>query len=182
MSSSRIVLGLDPGYAITGWGVVRDGHPLHAIDYGVIRTEAKQTMPGRLAEIDRNVSELFDRFCPDLVVVEKIYFGNLKTTGEGVLESRGVLLANAGKREIPFLELAPSTIKNAVTSSGRAKKNDVIAMVMKLLRITEKISPDDAADALAAAIAGIFAGKLAGFIAGDSGPGGKSNATGNSGL
>ncbi len=152
------ILGFDPGYAITGWGVVSADHPrIVPIDYGCIRTKAGLPMSVRLSEIYRDVVEVIARTAPDRAVVEKLYFSQNKTTAGSVYEARGVILAALGSASIPVLELSPVQIKQAVTGSGRATKSDVITMVQKLLGITEKISPDDTADALGCAIGGLFA-------------------------
>ncbi len=151
-----IALGLDPGYAITGWGVVSSGVDgfLRPLSYGVIRTETSDSSAEKLSFIYKNIKILLEEYHPDCAVVESLFFSSNKKTAAGVYQARGAILAALGERPIVVLELGPGTIKNAVTGSGRAVKRDIIRMTSKLLGIKEKISPDDAADALAGAIAG----------------------------
>lgn len=146
------ILGLDPGYGITGWGAVECGAPLRSVAYGVLRTDANHTMAERLWQLQRETIRLLEELRPDVVSVEKLFFSRNTTTAEGVYEARGVLLSSAAGAGIPVLEFAPVVVKQAVTGSGKASKRDVILMVMRQLGIREKISPDDAADGLALAI------------------------------
>lgn len=151
------VVGFDPGYGLTGWGVVESHHPgIKALDYGCIRTSPGDPIQSRLTEIYDGVIEIIDAGKPQYAVVERLYFSKNRTTAGSVYEARGAILAAIGSRSVELIELTPTQIKQSVTGSGRAGKSDVISMVQRLLSIQEKITPDDTADALAGAIAGIF--------------------------
>jgi len=154
------VIGIDPGYGITGWGVVEMGsaRQFKCSGYGVVRTEAQLPLHRRLAVLYDEVFRLLSDFKPECAVVESLYFSSNRTTAGAVYQARGVILLAIAGHDIELMELGPGTIKNAVTGSGRAQKRDVIRMVERLLNLS-KISPDDAADALAGAIAGAVARK-----------------------
>lgn len=150
------ILGLDPGFAITGWGFVSfrgslNQPALHS--YGALTTLSVRPLSHRLADLQNQFVELLDRLQPDRVALEKLFFGRNITTAEGVYQARGVLLAALGQKGIVPIELTPNQIKQSVTGSGRAGKPEMIRMVQMLLNIQETIRPDDAADALGCAIA-----------------------------
>ncbi len=157
MTEVERVLGLDPGFGITGWGVVEGRNQLTPLDYGAITTPADMEHAMRLREIRHDVSRLIAKFKPTCIVVEKLFFSRNVTTAGGVFEARGAALVAVGEAELPLLELTPNQIKQAVTGSGRAGKREVMEMVKRILNIPVDIKPDDTADALAGAIAGIFA-------------------------
>lgn len=159
------VIGFDPGYGITGWGVVEGVSTYRSPAYGAITTSPDQPLEKRLHEIHVRVVDLLKEFKPDHAVVEKLYFSKNRTTAEGVYESRGVILAAIGGSHTNLIELSPGSIKQAVAGSGRATKADVIRMVMRLLNINETIKPDDTSDALAGALAGIFTAESGDFLA-----------------
>lgn len=147
------ILGLDPGTASTGYGIidVSDGR-LSAVTYGVIKTPAKDSTPQRLQTIFQELNKLINDFQPDTAAIEEVFFGRNITTAISVGQARGVLilaLANAG---IPISEYSPPRIKDAVTGYGKAQKAQVQLMVRNLLNLEETPRPDDAADGLAVAI------------------------------
>lgn len=155
-----VVLGVDPGTAITGFGVVaRHGQGLTALDYGVI-TPPGGAEPGPAAAASRlqclyeEMSRLIDRTRPDLVVVEELFFSRNVTTAIGVGQARGVILLAAAQAGVPVAEYTPMEVKMAVTGYGRADKRQVQAMVRALLGLAAPVRPDDAADALAVAVCG----------------------------
>jgi crossover junction endodeoxyribonuclease RuvC len=151
------VMGIDPGYAITGWGVIESsGSSLNASGYGAILTDVKLDLPERLFLIQDSIRSLIREHSPDILAVEKLFFAANKTTAEAVLEARGVILAAAGEYRIRVSEFGPGTVKKAVTGSGSAKKADVILMVHRILGLKEIIKLDDTCDALACALTGIF--------------------------
>jgi len=148
-----IVLGIDPGTAATGYGVVeRTGSQLRAIDYGCLETLSTQALPQRLLEIHSAVIELIDSHHPRFVGVERLYFNRNVQTAFAVGQARGVVLLAAAERGLPVFEYGPHEVKMAVTGYGRADKGQVQRMVQVVLGMTVLPRPDDAADALAVAI------------------------------
>ena len=148
-----IVLGLDPGVATPGSGVV--AHPrgrVVARDGGVIETRAGTDAGLRLAHIHARVVELIDEYQPDAVAVEDLYFGANARSAFAVGQARGVVILAAGQRSIRCSSYTPQQVKTAVTGSGRAGKEQVQRMVQTLLSLPELPKPDHAADALAVAI------------------------------
>ena len=148
-----IVLGVDPGLANTGYGVVaaRDGR-LVALDGGVIRTGAKAAVEARLATIHRELGALLDEHEPDALALEELYFGRNTRSAFAVGQARGVAMLAAGERGLPCAGYTPQQVKGAVCGSGRAGKDQVGRMVAALLGLSQAPSPDHAADALAVAI------------------------------
>jgi crossover junction endodeoxyribonuclease RuvC len=148
-----IVLGIDPGVANTGYGVVaHDRGRLVALDGGVIETRAGEEAGARLAYIHARVCELMDGYTPDAVAVEDLYFGANARSAFAVGQARGVVILAAGQRAIPCRNYTPQQVKAAVCGSGRADKGQVQRMVQTLLALSEPPKPDHAADALAVAI------------------------------
>jgi crossover junction endodeoxyribonuclease RuvC len=148
-----IVLGIDPGVANTGYGVVaHDRGRLVALDGGVIETGAREDAGARLAQIHARVGELMDGYTPDAVAVEDIYFGVNARSAFAVGQARGVVILAAGQRNIPCRSYTPQQVKGAVCGSGRAGKAQVQRMVQTLLSLPEPPTPDHAADALAVAV------------------------------
>ena len=147
-----IVLGIDPGVANTGYGVVRGGGRPAALDGGVIETAAGLPAERRLATIFARVEELLEEHRPDAVALEDLYFGANAKSAFAVGQARGVVLLAAGRRGIDCASYTPQQVKAAVCGSGRADKDQVIRMVQTLLCLAEPPAPDHAADALAVAI------------------------------
>lgn len=147
-----IVLGIDPGTANTGYGVVRRGRTLAALDGGVITTPASAPAERRLAEIHARVCELIAEHAPDAVALEDLYFGQNVRSAFAVGQARGVVMLAAGQHALPCASYTPQQVKGAVCGSGRAAKDQVTRMVQALLRLPEPPRPDHAADALAVAI------------------------------
>lgn len=147
-----IILGIDPGTTIVGFGLIKRKNKLELIDYGCIKTSPDQTTAERLKEIDEQLAKLIRKHKPQVVAVEDIFFfKNLKTAIK-VSQARGVILARAAKMKTQVEEYTPLQIKQAVSSYGRADKKQVQEMVKLLLNLKEIPKPDDAADALATAI------------------------------
>ena len=148
------ILGIDPGYAIVGYGVIDyDFHnSFHVAAYGAITTEANTLFENRLEKIYTDLNYVINRTNPDAMAVEKLYFTNNKTTGIGVGEARGVILLAASQSSIPVYEYTPNEIKQAVTGYGKAEKKQVMEMTRLLLNLEKVPKPDDTADALAVAI------------------------------
>jgi crossover junction endodeoxyribonuclease RuvC len=148
-----IVLGIDPGLAATGYGVVaQHGGRLLALDGGVIDTPAGRPSEARLAAIFERVGDLLAEHDPGAVALEALYFGQNVRTAFAVGQARGVALLAAGQRAVPCVDYTPQQIKSAVCGSGRAAKGQVQDMVKRLLALPEPPRPDHAADALAVAI------------------------------
>lgn len=146
-------MGIDPGYAIVGYGVVEAENGRYMpLEYGAITTRAGDDFGLRLKEIYDGMTELLGTFRPQAAAVEKLYFTNNKTTGIGVAEARGVILLTLSQAGVPLYEYTPMQVKQAVTGYGKAQKPQVQEMTRKLLRLNEIPKPDDTADALAMAI------------------------------
>ena len=148
-----IVLGIDPGLAIVGYGVVEsDKGRVRPIDYGVINTPAGMRTPLRLQMIHKGLLSLFEKFKPDEIAVEELFFSNNKTTGIPVAEARGVILMTAINYTDKLFEYTPNQIKQAITGWGGADKRQMQEVVRQTLRLNSIPKPDDAADALAVAL------------------------------
>ncbi len=148
-----IVLGIDPGTASTGYGVVeRQGSRLRAIDYGCLSTAKTDSLPVRLLAIRDAISDLIETYQPAYVAVERLFFNKNVQTAFAVGQARGTVLLTAADHGVPVLEYTPSEVKIAVTGYGRAGKAQVQRMVQIVLGLSDLPRPDDAADALAIAI------------------------------
>lgn len=154
-SALRTILGIDPGLATTGYGVIRAGtHALSAHGVGVMRTAAGQPDAQRLDCLQQEFRALLKKIRPHLVAVEKLFFNTNITTAMAVSQARGAVLAVCGDIGVSVVECTPLQVKLAVTGYGRADKRQLQRMVMVLLKLKEIPQPDDAADALAVAICG----------------------------
>jgi crossover junction endodeoxyribonuclease RuvC len=152
-SLTVIVLGIDPGLANTGYGVVeRRGGRLLALDGGVIQTRAGVPQERRLTDIHAGVDALIREHHPDAVALEELYFGQNVRTAFAVGQARGVVMLVAGQHGLPCASYTPQQVKAAVCGSGRAEKDQVARMVKTLLALSEEPRPDHAADALAVAV------------------------------
>jgi crossover junction endodeoxyribonuclease RuvC len=161
-----IVLGIDPGTASTGYGVVQSaGSRMRALADGVIRTRPGVPLERRLADIYACVSGLIDSYAPDALAIEELYFGANARTAFAVGQARGVVLLAAGQRGIPSRSYTPQQVKGAVCGHGRAGKDQVGRMVAHLLGLPEPPLPDHAADALAVAICELNRAPLAEALA-----------------
>ncbi|MBR1868066.1 MAG: crossover junction endodeoxyribonuclease RuvC [Clostridia bacterium] len=148
-----IILGIDPGLATMGWGVIySDKGRTQVVDYGVVLTPKEQTLPERLCTLENGVIALFEKFKPDEVAIEELFFNTNITTGINVAHARGVTLLTCVKKCKKLYEYTPLQIKQALTGYGRAEKRQMQIMVKTLLRLDKIPKPDDAADALAVAL------------------------------
>ena len=148
-----IILGIDPGYAITGFGVVEYvGHHFRTIDFGTIETPAGMAFPDRLLAVDQGIDALVREYSPDCAAVEELFFSRNTTTAIGTAQARGVAVVAAARADLPVYEYTPLQVKLAVTGYGRAEKRQIQEMVTILLNLKTVPRPDDAADALAVAI------------------------------
>lgn len=147
------ILGIDPGYAIVGFGVLDyDGVRFDPIEYGAVLTEAETPFPDRLKAIHEDIEFIFDKFRPDCMAIERLYFTTNQKTAIDVAQARGVTVLSAAKRGIPVSEYTPLQVKLSVTGYGKAEKKQVMEMTRQLLNLAQIPKPDDAADALAIAI------------------------------
>jgi crossover junction endodeoxyribonuclease RuvC len=147
------ILGIDPGYAIIGWGVVNYEHGRFTpLDFGAVTTPAGMPFGQRLQLIYNDLSQIIGDYRPDVMAIEKLYFQNNQKTAIEVAEARGVILLAAEHGELPVFEYTPLQVKSAVTGYGQAQKPQVMEMTRRLLRLKQVPKPDDTADALAIAI------------------------------
>jgi crossover junction endodeoxyribonuclease RuvC len=161
-----IVLGIDPGTASTGYGVVHsEGSRLRRLEDGVIVTHPGVPLERRLADIHQRVGELLDAHAPDALAIEELYFGANVRTAFAVGQARGVVLLAAGQRGIASRAYTPQQVKGAVCGQGRADKDQVGRMVARLLGLAGPPTPDHAADALAVAICDVNRAPLARAVA-----------------
>jgi crossover junction endodeoxyribonuclease RuvC len=154
MTAGRTVIGVDPGTAITGYGVIRekDSGELEWVSHGVITTPSDWEEPQRLLHIYQTLLEIIDAAQPDCCAVEKLFFQKNVKTALKVGQGRGAALIAAAEKGLPIGEYTPLVIKQAVVGYGKADKNQIQQMVKLLLELDEIPQPDDAADALAVAI------------------------------
>lgn len=148
-----IILGIDPGIAIVGWGVIDcTGHDLKPIAYGSIITDSKELFPDRLKTIYDELIIIIDKYNPSDAAIEELFFNKNAKTVIKVGQARGVQVLAAKNKGLDIFEYTPLQIKQAVVGYGRAEKHQVQEMVKLLLNLKEKPKPDDTADALAVAI------------------------------
>jgi crossover junction endodeoxyribonuclease RuvC len=149
-----IVIGIDPGLARMGFGVLEVNHgEIRAVCYGCVETSAKEPCTSkRLVKIYNEVETLFEKYRPAHLSLEKLFFSRNITSALGVSEVRGIILLAAEQRNIPVTEYTPNQVKQAITGSGRADKRQMQEMIKRLLRLSEIPAPDDAADALSIAL------------------------------
>lgn len=153
-AGSEIVMGIDPGLAIIGIGVLEytSNKRLRHIYHGVIRTSRGIPEAERLLTLSTSLASLLKRFHPNRVAIEKLFFASNAKTAMTVGQARGAILLTTAQARLPLSEFTPLEVKHAVTSYGRADKSQIQAMVKMILRLPELPAPDDAADALAIAI------------------------------
>jgi crossover junction endodeoxyribonuclease RuvC len=147
-----ITLGIDPGTATLGYGVIAGDTAPRPIDYGTIETASDAPMAERLRDIYQGMNELLDRFAPTVVAVEQLFFARNVTNALTVGQARGVVLLAAAQHGIPVTEYTPMQVKQAVVGYGGADKQQMQEMVRIILNLRSRPKPDDAADALAIAL------------------------------
>jgi crossover junction endodeoxyribonuclease RuvC len=154
LAAAPIVLGIDPGTAILGYAVVTDAErgALRLLDHGVITTSPRDEIGSRLQTLYEGVAEVIARHGPSDVAVEKLFFAKNVSSAMAVGQARGVAILAATQRGLPVAEYTPAEIKQSVATYGGARKDQVQEMVRVLLRLTDVLHPDDAADAAAIAI------------------------------
>jgi len=151
-----IILGIDPGVAITGFGLVKKTKTIKHIDHGTIKTSPDIPHEQRLKKIYLEINKLINKHKPDLLVIEKIYFFKNLKTAIPVSEARGVVLLAACQKKVKIKEFTPLQVKMVVCGYGRATKQQVQKMVKELLDLEKMPRPDDAADALAIALCPVY--------------------------
>lgn len=147
------ILGIDPGYATIGFGIVdaeRGNYRL--LQFGTITTPPELAFEQRLLMIHQDMNQLIDAVKPDVMAIEELFWGHNVTTGIGVSHGRGVILLSAAQQQLPIVEYTPMQIKLAVVGYGNATKLQVMDMTKRLLRMEKVARPDDAADAIAVAL------------------------------
>ncbi|MEN1759221.1 crossover junction endodeoxyribonuclease RuvC [Anoxynatronum sibiricum] len=148
-----IIMGIDPGLAITGFGLVHfEQNHFQVIQYGVIRTESKQSLPDRLLQIHQGIQTLIKQYKPEAVAVEELFFNTNAKSALLVGQARGVVVVTAAAASLPVYEYTPLQVKQGIAGYGRAEKKQVQHMTKTLLNLKEIPRPDDAADALAIAV------------------------------
>jgi crossover junction endodeoxyribonuclease RuvC len=148
-----LILGIDPGYAIVGFGLVESQGPAQRlVSCGAINTPAGLRLSARLLQIANDLEELIGQFHPEAMAIEELFFNNNVTTGIGVAQARGVIVMTAEKMGLPIFEYNPSQVKQAVVGYGKAEKRQVMDMTRRLLKLNAVPKPDDAADAVAIAL------------------------------
>jgi crossover junction endodeoxyribonuclease RuvC len=150
--SERITIGIDPGTAILGYGVIAGGGDARVLDYGVFETEKGREMPDRLVTLYDAVTRLIAEYDPHELAVEQLFFARNVTTAIAVGQARGVVLLAAAQQGVPVAEYSPSEIKNAIVGYGKADKRQMQEMVRIMLGLADVPQPDDAAGALAIAL------------------------------
>ena len=147
------ILGIDPGLAIVGWGIIEyKNAKFRTVAYGAIRTPAGMPTHERLADIDRQLDEILDKYKPEQLSIEELFWNTNQTTGIRVAEARGVILLAGHMAGLTVAEYTPLQVKQSVVGYGRAEKKQVITMVTMMLGLEKPPKPDDTADALALAI------------------------------
>ena len=157
-----VILGIDPGIATVGFGVIRaEANRIKPVRYGVITTPPGLRLALRLQQIYRDTCQIIDTFKPDAIAVEELFFNTNITTGIAVAHGRGVAILAGEEKGVPMFEYTPLQVKQCITGYGRAEKKQVMEMVRRLLNLDSVAKPDDASDALAIAIChSRFAGSL----------------------
>jgi crossover junction endodeoxyribonuclease RuvC len=159
-----LTLGIDPGTATTGYGLVRqDGKQLEHVSYGCILTASDEAPQARLGIIYKQLKALIVKYSPDVVAVERLFFGQNTKTAMAVGQARGIVLLAAAECGIKIAEYTPLEVKLAITGYGKAEKKQIQQMVRVMLRLEDIPKPDDAADALAVAITHLHSYKLKGL-------------------
>ena len=161
-----VILGIDPGLAIVGWGVLEyDKNRFRPLAFGSINTPAGMETATRLAMIHSKLTAIIDRYKPTQMAVEELFFTKNITTGIRVAEARGVIIMTGQEMGLQLAEYTPMQVKQAVVGYGAADKRQVISMVTRILNLSEPPKPDDTADALAIAICHAHSGcsRLGGF-------------------
>jgi crossover junction endodeoxyribonuclease RuvC len=161
LTSERVTLGIDPGTARLGYGVISGVEPATSLEFGIVETHSKQEMPARLLQLHDELLGLIRDYRPQVMVIEKLFFSRNVTNAISVGQARGVAMLTAAESGISVVEYTPAEVKQAVAGYGNADKAQIQQMVKLILGLEEIPQPDDAADALAVAICHV---QHAGFV------------------
>ncbi|TVR69020.1 MAG: crossover junction endodeoxyribonuclease RuvC [Sphaerobacteraceae bacterium] len=161
MTPDRVTLGIDPGTARLGYGVIRGSDPASSLEFGIVETTSSQDMPARLLQLHDELIGLIREYRPAVMVIEKLFFSRNVTNAISVGQARGVAMLTAAESGISVVEYTPAEVKQAVAGYGNADKKQIQEMVKLILGLEEIPEPDDAADALAVAICHV---QHAGFL------------------
>jgi len=160
-----IILGIDPGFAITGYGIVKyEGNKFSAVDYGAITTASTMELPKRLLHLHDSLEKLICQYKPDAIAIEELFFNKNIKTALTVGHGRGVAVLTAAESGVEVFEYTPLQVKQSVVGYGRAEKGQVQQMVKIILNLPQVPKPDDVADALAIAICHGHSYKMTGLI------------------
>ncbi len=160
------IIGIDPGYAICGYGIIdADAGRLKVLDYGVLETHKSAPFAERLLIISDEINDLIEKWKPEVMAIEELFFAQNKTTAMATAHARGTIMTAAARQGVEVFEYTPSQVKKAVTGVGRAEKSQVSLMVKILLNLETEPKPDDAADALAIAICQGLTGRMKSYEA-----------------
>lgn len=156
-----IILGIDPGIGKVGWGVIKDESGKQtAVNFSCFETSLTLSLDERLVKIHRFILDLIEKFTPEILAIEQLYFSANSKTALTVGQARGVILLAAAQVHVPTISYTPLQVKQAITGYGRADKNQIKSMVKAILHLSQKIIQDDTADALAVALTHAFSYKL----------------------
>lgn len=156
-----IILGIDPGIGRMGWGIIKDEAGKQTpLEFGCFETSSKEILDKRLEQIHHFVLNLIDKFTPDVMAIEQLYFSSNTKTALIIGQARGVILLAAAEGRTPSMSYTPLQVKLAITGYGRADKNQIQQMVTAILHLSTRIKKDDTADALAIALTHAFSYKL----------------------
>lgn len=157
-----IIMGVDPGFAITGYGVIQyENNKMSLLDVGAVSTKAGELFTWRLLQIDEKLSEIIEKYKPDAFAIEELFFNNNAKTAIAAAQGRGVAVMAAVKAGVPVYEYTPLQVKQAVAGYGRADKNQIQQMIKTIFHMDKIIKPDDAADAVAIAVCHAFSCRFA---------------------
>ena len=149
------IIGIDPGYAIVGFGILDyDGYKFTPIEYGAVTTDAGTPFPQRLKCIYEDLDFIFTKYKPDFMAIETLFFTTNQKTAINVAQARGIAVLAAALKNVPVFEYTPLQVKQSVVGYGKAQKRQVMDMTRRILGLSEIPKPDDAADALAVAVCG----------------------------
>lgn len=165
MISQRVTLGIDPGTARLGYGVIRGSDPAVPLEFGVVQTSSSQDMPSRLLQLHNELTGLVREYRPEVMVIERLFFSRNVTTAISVGQARGVAMLAAAECGIEVVEYTPAEVKQAVAGYGNADKQQIQYMVKLILGLDEVPEPDDAADALAVALCHVQHATFLGIVA-----------------
>lgn len=151
--NNAIVLGIDPGLATTGWGVLeKSPKDIQLKNFGVILTPASQALPARLLQLQKDLTQIIQTYSPQVIAIEELFFTKFAVSIAATAQARGVILWSAAERGIPVIEYNPRSVKMAITGFGSASKIQIQSMIQRQFKLKELPRPDDAADAVAIAL------------------------------